>query len=60
MRIIVELCVLASVAFFVLLGILNFITGIIYFGRPELYCSNCGKKVTKKFKKCPHCKVKLK
>ncbi len=39
--------------------IIDFITAIINFKKPEIYCANCRKKLTKVKGKCPKCKTEL-
>lgn len=38
----------------------NIYEAFVYFKEPELFCAKCGKRVTKKTKKCSKCKTKLK
>ena len=40
--------------------ILNIFDAIIGYKKPELFCANCGKRVSRKAKKCSKCKVRLK
>lgn len=40
--------------------IMNIYEAIVNYKQPELFCGKCGKRLTKKMKKCPKCKVKLK
>jgi len=39
--------------------IIDFITAIINFKKPEMYCAKCRKKLTKTKGKCPKCKTVL-
>ena len=40
--------------------ILNIFSAIINYKKPELFCGKCGKRVSRKAKRCPKCKIKLK
>lgn len=40
--------------------ITNIYEAIVNYKQPELFCGKCGRRLTKKMKKCPKCKVKLK
>ncbi len=40
--------------------IMNIYEAIVNYKQPELFCGKCGRRLTRKMKKCPKCKVKLK
>lgn len=40
--------------------VVNIISAIVQYKRPELYCAKCGKRLSRKAKKCPKCNVRLK
>lgn len=50
--IIVLICVIEA--------LLNLVSAIVNYGKPELFCQKCGKRVTAKQLKCNKCKAKLK
>lgn len=40
--------------------LLNIYDAIVSYKKPELFCAKCGRKLSKKRKICPKCKVRLK
>ena len=53
-------CVLGIIAVYAgLYFLMNTYDAIVSFKKPEYFCPKCGKRVFRKNKKCPKCKVKL-
>lgn len=57
---ILGLCFLGIAIYAGIICLMNTYDAIVNYKKPELFCAKCGKKVSKKLKKCPKCKVKLK
>lgn len=59
-KIIILSILVVSILFSIVFGLVGIVKLFIGYSKEELICSNCGKEITKKSDKCPHCKIKLK